>query len=157
MKEALLRPLLKKQSLDHEEYNNFRPISNLEFVSKVCERVAASQLQEHLTTNNLEEVFQSAYKTGHSTETALLRVHNDVLRAIDNNGCVIMLLLDMSAAFDTVSHDILLSRLKVRFGVEDTVYNWFASYLSGRVQFVKIGNSRSTSRRLTVAFHRDQF
>ena len=148
MKEALLRPLLKKQSLDHEEYNNFRPISNLEFVSKVCERVAASQLQEHLTTNNLEEVFQSAYKTGHSTETALLRVHNDVLRAIDNNGCVIMLLLDMSAAFDTVSHDILLSRLKVRFGVEDTVYNWFASYLSGRVQFVKIGNSRSTSRRL---------
>lgn len=72
MKEALLRPLLKKLSLDHEVFSNFRQIFNVPFLSKTCERMVHSKVQDHVSINNLEEPFQSAYKTGHSTESALL-------------------------------------------------------------------------------------
>jgi hypothetical protein len=110
LKEAVLKPKLKKDSLEYEEYTNFRPISNLKFLSKVIEKVAAGQLLEHLANNNLEEPFQSAYKRFHSAETSLLKVQNDILVAIDNRKCVVLLLLDMSAAFDTVDHELLLLR-----------------------------------------------
>ena len=104
MKEASLSPLLKRPSLDHEQIPNFRPISNLPFISKCTEKVVASRLTPHVNNNNLSEIFQSAYERGHSTETALVRVQNDIPRAIDNGDCVILLLLDLSAAFDTVDH-----------------------------------------------------
>ena len=149
MKEALIKPLLKKAPLDYEIFKNHRPVSNLMFLSKSCEKVVASQLNHHLRYNNLEELFQSAYKAGHSTESALIRVQNDVLCAIDDDRCVILLLLDLSAAFDTVDHRILLSRLPNSFGIEGTVYAWFKSYLSDRRQFVCIGKARSSSRPLT--------
>ena len=148
MKEASLSPLLKRPSLDHEQFPNFRPISNLPFISKCTENVVASRLTSHVNNNNLSEVFQSAYKRGHNTETALVRVQNDILRAIDNGDCVILLLLDLSAAFDTVDHNILLSRLGNRFGVEGTALTWFSSYLSERSQFVSIDGKRSASRKL---------
>ena len=96
MKEALIKPLLKKAPLDYEIFKNHRSVSNLMFLSKSCEKVVASQLNHHLRYNNLEELFQSAYKAGHSTESALIRVQNDVLRAIDDDRCVILLLLDLS-------------------------------------------------------------
>ena len=146
MKEASLSPLLKQPSLSHEEFPNYRPISNLAFISKCTEKVLASRLNEHVNKHNLSEVFQSAYKKGHSTESALVRVHNDILRAIDNGGCVILLLLDLSAAFDTVDHAILLSRLRDRFGVSGTALAWFQSYLSDRSQFVSIDGKRSSKR-----------
>ena len=104
----------------------------------------ASRLNEHVNEHNLSEVFQSAYKKGHSTESALVRVHNGILRAIDNGGCVILLLLDLSAGFDTVDHAILLSRLRDRFGVSGTALAWFQSYLSDRSQFVSIDGKRSS-------------
>ena len=109
----------------------------------------ASRLNEHVNEHNLSEVFQSAYKKGHSTESALVRVHNDILRAIDNGGCVILLLLDLSAAFDTVDHAILLSRLRDRFGVSGTALAWFQSYLSDRSQFVSIDGKQSSRRGLS--------
>ena len=87
----------------------------------------ASRLNEHVIEHNLGEVFQSAYKKGHSTEPVLVRVHNDILRAIDDGCCVILLLLDLSAAFDTVDHAILLSRLRSQFGVSGTALAWFDS------------------------------
>ncbi|CAB4024934.1 Hypothetical predicted protein, partial [Paramuricea clavata] len=118
LKEAVLKPKLKKDSLDYEEYTNFRPISNLKFLSKVIEKVAAGQLLEHLANNKLEEPFQSAYKRFHSAETTLLKVQNDILVAIDNRKCVVLLLLDMSAAFDTVDHELLLQRMFKRFGID---------------------------------------
>ena len=99
LKEAMLKPKLKKSNL---EYSNFRPISNLKFLSKVIEKAVATQLMGHLLTNNLEEPLQSAYKRCHSTETALLKVQNDILMTIDNKKCVVLLLLDMFAALDTV-------------------------------------------------------
>lgn len=95
------------------------------FLSKFCEKIVASQLNNHLCKNNLHELFQSAYKTAHSPEYALIRVQNDVLRAIDDDRCVILLLLDLSAAFDTVDHEILLSRLSNCYGIEGTVHKWF--------------------------------
>ena len=88
MKRAIVRPSLKKPLLDYQLYKNYRPISNLMFLSKCCEKVVASQFISHLRENKLEETFQSAYKMGHSTESALLRVHNDVLCALDEVGTV---------------------------------------------------------------------
>ena len=114
LKEAVLYPLLKKSSLDHELYANFRPVSNLRLLTKVTEKVVATRLVSYLQNNNLFEPFQSAYKQFHSCETALVRVQNDILRAVDNNCCVVLLLLDLSAAFDTVDHTILLNRLSLK-------------------------------------------
>ena len=98
--------------------------------------------------HHLDETFQSAYKNFHSTETALVRVQNDILCAIDNNESVILLLLDLSAAFDTVDHSILLSRLRDRFGVNGTAAAWFESYLTSRTQFVRVHFCWSTQRSL---------
>ena len=106
MKEALVRPILKKASLDHEQLKNYQPISNSLFIAKCCEKVVADQLTQYLVVNELNEVFQSTNKRYHSSETALIRVKNDILRSIDDGGCVMLLLLDMSAAFDTVDHSI---------------------------------------------------
>ena len=101
---ALIIRLLKKTNLDSEEFKNFRPVSNLPFVSKLIEKSVAVQLVKYIHDNNLDEKLQSAYKKMHSTETALLRVHDDMLRTVDRGSTVVLLLLDLSAAFDTVDH-----------------------------------------------------
>ena len=87
---------------------NYRPISNLPFISKLCEKVVAMQLTDHLLRNNLMEPFQSAYRPNHGVETALLSVCNDILRSMDQRKITVLVLLDLSAAFDTVDHQILL-------------------------------------------------
>ena len=96
-----------------------------------------------MSANNLMESMQSAYRCNHSTETALLRVQNDILRSMDNQKVTMLLLLDLSAAFDTVSHSILIRRLKDRIGVSGKALEWFISYLSDRKQSVCINNSHS--------------
>ena len=93
-------------------------------------------------------MFQSAYRMGHSTETALTRIHNDILLAIDDNSCVMLVLLDLSAAFDTVDHDIPLGRLEHRFRITGKTLSWFKSYLTDRTQFVTVANDHSTIRNL---------
>ena len=143
LKEAMVRPKLKKESLDFEEYSNFRPISNLKFVSKIIEKAVAVQVKNYITDNDLDESLQSAYKHLHNTETALLKVQNDILCAIDDNKCVALLLLDMSSAFDTVDHRLLLDRLCNRFGFRGQVLKWFESYLHNRMQFVMIDGAKS--------------
>ena len=95
------------------------------------------------TTNGLHECLQSSYKKYHSTETALTCIHDDILRAVDEKQCVILLLLDLSAAFDTIDHDMLLSRLRKYIGLRDTALNWFRSYLSQRQQSVLINGVKS--------------
>ena len=94
-KVAELVPAFKKHDAEHEQFPNFRPISNLVIVSKVIEKAVSAQLPHHVRTHHLEEWFQSAYKIHHSTETALVKVHNDILRAIDDNRSVLFLLLDI--------------------------------------------------------------
>ena len=111
LKTAIVKPLLKKPSLDKNLLKNYRPISNLPFLSKILEKVVLHKLLCHLQENNLSNPFQSAYRAGCSTETVLLRIVNDILSALDNDNISVLLLLDLSAAFDTLDHQILLSRL----------------------------------------------
>ena len=144
LKVAILSPALKKSDADFEQFQNFRAISNLKVVSNPVEKAVVIQLTDHVMAHHLDETFQSAYKNFHSTETALVRVQNDILCAIDNNKSVILLLLDLSAAFDTVDYSILLSRFGDRFGVNGTAVAWFESYLTSRTQFVRVNDGRST-------------
>jgi hypothetical protein len=148
MKIAALSPTLKKPDADFTKFDNFRPISNLKFASKLVEKAASVQLTDYVMIHHLDEIFQSAYKAFHSTETALLKVQNDILCAIDRNESVILLLLDLSAAFHTVDHAILLSRLSRLFGVKGNVLAWLKSYLSSRKQFVQVDDGISSQRPL---------
>ena len=148
LKSAVLSPLLKKPDADFLQFKNFRHISNLKALSKIIEKSVALQLNNYLMNNNLHENFQSAYKVHHSTETVMLKVQDDILHAIDSNKAVVLLTLDLSATFDTVSHEILLDRLSQRYSIAGSVDEWFASYLSSRTQFVQIKSSRSSLREL---------
>ena len=144
LKKAFLTPLIKKIILDCEIFNNYRPVSNLSFISQLVERVVCVQLVEHLKTNNMHEIFHSAYSQRHCTETALLRVQNDLLQTVDNEGGAILVLLDLSAASDTIDHQKLLNLLKQSFGIRGVALKWFESYLKDRTQTVQIGSCTST-------------
>ena len=125
--------LLKKSTLNLEVMKNYRPVSNLPFVSKVLERVVLRRLLNHLDVTNQHEPHQSAYCPLHSTETALVRVYNDILLSLDQQKAVSLVLLDLSAAFDTIDHKILLDRLS-DIGVQGMAPKWFQSYLQNRHQ-----------------------
>ena len=144
-KHAFVKPLLKKASLDPSCLKHYRPVSNLPFLSKVLERIVLKQFLPHLQSHSLLEPFESAYRKCHSTETALLRVVNDLLQTSDS-GCVsISTLLDLSAAFDTIDHTILITRLLSTFGCSGTVLELFISYLSCRTQSVFVGHESTPS------------
>ena len=102
---------MKKAGLDSDILKNYRPVSNLTFISKVIEKVISGRLNEHFINNSLFDPLQSVYRDKHSTETALIKVQNDILSALDADSSAILLILDLSAALDTIDHDILLSRL----------------------------------------------
>ena len=106
--------------LDHTILKNFRPISNLQFVSKLTEKAVAKQITEHMSTHGLFPSLQSAYRKYHSTETALLKLKNDLLPNMNNGHVTILVLLDRSAAFDTVDHDLLLQKLQSVIGIQGT-------------------------------------
>jgi len=142
-KTAIVKPLLKKPDLDKEILKNYRPVSNLPFLSKVLEKLVLNQLLKHLNSNSLEETFQSAYRRHHSTETALVRVVNDLLNVVDGGSGSMLTLLDLSAAFDTIDHEILLKRLDHSFGISGKALDWFKSYLGGRKQKVVLNNQES--------------
>ena len=148
LKKAVINPLIKKLTLDSQIYKNFRPVSNLCFLSKVIEKVIAMQLIDYIYINKLQLKLQSAYKKYHSTETAILKVSNDILSAIDNKKCVILILLDLSAAFDTIDHDKLLNHLTVNYGIEGMALKWLRSYLTERTQTVKIKDVKSREHTL---------
>ena len=143
LKHAIVKPLLKKESLDPNIMKNYRPVSNIPYLSKIIEKVVLTRIDEHMTSNNLHENLQSAYRRNSSTETAQLKIHNDILRTLDTRKGIIMVMLDMSAAFDTIEHSTLLDRLRSRIGLRDAALQWFASYHDQRTQAVKIENSTS--------------
>ena len=116
-KQAHITPLLKKSSLARQEFKNYRPVSNLNCVSKLMETVVANQIKRHVDGFGLNNPFQSAYKAFHSTETALLSVTNDILNSMGRRSVTAHMLLDLSAAFDTVDKKLLLDRLKEWFGI----------------------------------------
>lgn len=143
LKKALVIPLLKKLNLLLEMLKNYRPVSNLTFLSKIIEKIVAIRLKSHMDINELHELLQSAYKEFHSCETALIKVQDDILRAVDRGQCVLLVLLDLSAAFDTIDHSTLLKLLSERFGIGGTALKWFNSYLSNRSQSVIIDGTES--------------
>ena len=116
LNESVISPLLKKPTLVKEELSRYRPISNLSLISKVIERVIKSGLTDHLTSNSLLNSHQSAYCKHHSTETALLYIHDHLVSAIGSQKVSCLCLLDLSAAFDTTDHDILITRLEMNDG-----------------------------------------
>ena len=146
---AIVTPLIKKPSLDRAEMKNYRPVSNVSFMSKVIERMVATQLTGYLQQNDLLPEMQSAYRRGHSTETALLCVISDILRAADAGHVTLLGLLDLSAAFDTVDHDILLSRLRTAYGISGFALAWLGSFLNGRTQEVVFSGVRSAVGQLS--------
>ena len=125
------------------DLKNFRPVSNLPFLSKILEKVVLAQLESHLCRNNLREVCQSAYRQNHSTETLLLCVTDSLLYKADNRQVSLSTLLDQSAAFDTIDH-ILLKRLSYSFDISGTVFKCFISYLTNRTQSVSVGDLNSS-------------
>jgi hypothetical protein len=141
LKLSLVRPSLKKY--DTNSLANYRPIANLSFLSKTIERIIAGQVRTYLDDNQLYPAIQSAYRKFHSTETALLKVSNDILRAVDLHQDVVLVLLDLSAAFDTIDHQILLRRMKDRFGFKGNALHWFQSYLQDRSQTIMIKDTLS--------------
>ena len=147
LKSAAITPLIKKKNLT-PVLKNFRPVSNLKYISKLIEREIVCQLREHLLRNNILEPMQSAYRRRHSTETALIKVQNDILLAMDNGNVTMLLLLDLSATFDNVWHSILINRLEKRVGIKGKDFDWFKSCLENRQQCVNINNTKSKSRAL---------
>ena len=146
LKTPLVRPKLKKPDLKPDLLANYRPIANIPFLSKVLEKSAAIQVHNYLNDNDLFPALQSAYRKYHSTETALLRVTDDILKTLDSSGEVILVLLDLSAAFDTLDHQILLTRLRKYFNFTETALKWFSCYLLGRSQRVSIEDATSPPR-----------
>lgn len=135
-KRAITRPLPKKPSLDINDLNNYRPISNLIFLSKTVERLVDARFTAYAENNSLLPVHQSAYRSQHSTETALVHLHNDMVAIVDRGDVGALILLDMSAAFDTIDHHIMLDVLEKRFDVREAALDWFASYFGDRTQVV---------------------
>jgi len=143
-------PLLKKARLDSSQPANYRPISNLPTVSKVLERLVLAHLRPHLFSSANFSQFKSAYRKGHSTETALLEVLGGVFTAADDKQVTVLIGLDLSAVFDTVDHRLLLDRLRLEFGVTEIPLRWLQSYLEGRTQFNKMGQHESHATEVNV-------
>ena len=137
LKKSYIRPLLKK-TLEKNKLKNYRPVSNLSFISKISEKVVASRLLSHMKANSMSNNLQSAHKLFHSTESALLKVENDVLLNMEKDRVTALTLLDLSAAFDTIDHLTLISRLTSWYGISGTALDWFSSYLSDQCQQVKM-------------------
>jgi hypothetical protein len=137
-KSAYVTPLIKKLDLDASDVRSYRPISNLTVLSKLLERLVARQLIAYLKQHDLLPRLQSAHRSGHSTETSVLRVLSDILLAVDSGDVAVLAVLDLSA-FNTVYHQIFLQRLQMSFGISDLALFWFQSYLKDRVQHVRLG------------------
>jgi len=148
---AIVFPLLKKKNLDASQPKNFRPVSNLCYLSKLLETVVQQQLQQFLNEHDAMPSHQSAYRKFHSTETALLKLYNDLLVATDHGQVSGLCLLDLTAAFDTVDHELLLSRLERTFGVQGQAKAWFKSYLTGRTFTVLLGGKISQAVDVTCS------
>ena len=146
-KEAYVKPLLKNSKLEHTE-KNYRPVSNLKFISKVFEKIVQNRFNDHMQKHSLMPKYQSAYRRGFSCETALLKIVNDILWAMERGNCVAMVCMDLSAAFDLVAHHLLLNVLTDVFGIEDTALDWFKSYLYPRSFRIYIDGQTSSARDL---------
>ena len=144
----MIKPLLKKNGLDLDLCKNYRPVSNLPYVSKLLERVVAKQLVSLVDRHDLPDKFQAAYLPGHSCETALLRVLGDVLCSADGDDLV-LLYPCASALHLTPSTGTPLTRLRDEVGISGAAHQWFCSYLTDRTQHVTVNQASSADKPLT--------
>lgn len=144
-KRLFIRPLTKKPGLDLI-VSNFRPVSNLPFLSKVLEKAALQQFMQHCNINELLPDHQSAYRPDYSCETALTHLVDDILWAMERQCVTALIAIDLSSAFDTVDHEVMLSVLQERFGVDNKVLGWFDTYLRPRSCKVNVGRCYSEAK-----------
>lgn len=136
-------PLLKKPGMPKKDPSSYRPITNLYTFSKILEKLVLVRLRPHVQATGNLSFFQSAYRPGYSTESALLKVVGDIERAAGNGMCTVLLAMDISAAFDAVNHLILCRRIESDFGVTGTALSWLRSFVSDRSQYVAVGSVKS--------------
>ena len=136
--------------------SNISLVSGTEGISKLTEKAVATQIQCHMVDNDVLPYLQSAYRQNHSTETALIKVKNDLVMNMDKGLVTLLVLLDLSAAFDTVDHGILLQRLQSLLGLRGNALSWFQSNLEGRAQRISVDGTISKSFALECVgmFHR---
>ena len=152
LKTAFITPLLKKSNVNTDDLSNYWPVSNLPFLAKLLEQVAASWITSHVNFNHIVSSHQSAYRRFHSKETVLLRLLSDLTAVVGN--LVLLALLDMSTAFDMVDHRILFERLDKTFWIHQDARKWISSYLSGHMQFVWLV---CRYPQLNMEYHKDLF
>ena len=140
---AIITPRLKTSGLDPADMKNFWPISNLTFISNIVERLVCRQITTFLERNKLIPKEQSAYARGHSTETAVLKLISDFYSATDKGEVSLLGLLDLSAAFDTVDHSILINRLQNAYGIQGSALSWIRSFIEDCTQSVKFAEGQS--------------
>ena len=145
-KQAIVTSLIKKKTLCRNDFKNYRPISNLSFLSKILEKIVAKRLNAHVEEQLLSNHVQSAYKRFHSTETALLKIHNDIISNMDNGKVTALTILYLSAAFDAGDHSTLLERLHGHFGISGTV-------TFSLVQIIHFKQTAMRSHRWLAHFH----
>ena len=157
LKEALLHPLLKKAGII-SSLRTTEPSLIYPSCPKLIERAVCNQITQYVGTIGMAEKFQSTYKASHSTESALIKVKDDIPRATDIQRVMCLILLDSSAAFDTVSHPLLLNRFQHHFSIQGTVLKWIENYMLNHSQkyFWKIptGQSHWIVPLLSRGYHR---
>ena len=134
--------------------SNYRPVSSLQYISKLVEKAMLEQINHHCNSHNLLLDYQTGYRENRSCETVLLKLTNDILCSVDTEkkNVTVMIALDMSATFDTVDQKVLLSILQNNFGISETVLEWFRNYLNHRDMTVKIVKSYSDRKELPFQF-----
>ena len=147
LKIAKVIPLFKKD--DNHEFGNYRPISLLPCISKVLEKVVFIQVYDYFTDNNLWYGSQYGFRKGHSTELASLELVDRVYKTLDDGKIAISVFLDLSKAFDTLDHNILMQKLSF-YGINGVALNWFKSYLQNRCQYVVFNDHCSELLPLTT-------
>ena len=153
-KHAIVTPLLKKAGMDDSNVSSYRPVSNLPHISKILEKIVNRQLIGHLEEFKLLPDVQSAYRRRHSTKAAVHKEYSDIIDAIFNGKQTLLSLLDLTAAFDTVDHAILLRHLETTFVFRGTTFKWLSSYLEGRTQSVHHNRQSTDPREWFSAFIR---
>ena len=156
LKIAIVRPIYKGKDSDPHLFGNYRPISLLPTISKLLEKVVHKQLYDYMTKNSLFKNNQYGFRANHSTEYATMEFVDRAMYEIDNGKIPFTVLLDLSKAFDTLDHQILLNKLK-HYGIQGIYLKWFSSYLSNRVQFVSYKGKLSDPQNLTTGVHKGLF
>jgi len=148
-KSVSVTPLLKKPGLDKCLPSNYRPIFNLNTISKVLEHLFLNRVQSSVVSSPNFNQSQNAYRSRHSTETCLLATLNNSFTCSYSVNSTLLVSLDHSATFDIIDHAIHLSPLKTSFGFDGLVYHWIESYLTDRSQTVAIGNNSCAPTHVT--------